>query len=228
MSRRLVDGVLPKPKKGSKAEKKMLRGRPSEIELTPEIMDKICAVLRIGAHVDIAGAVNGVPMSTLRLWIIKGTEDADSLYGAFLNRIHQTLAEFESRSLISLNQAANGTPAEYLMQPVKNGNGDPVMLRANEPLMEPVRDNEGNPILKKSEVRGDPRINQWLLERRSSKRWGRKDHIRVDMDDILNIQKESNPADRQVVSPEQYSAKVDELRLKLRALDALEDDEYSK
>ena len=211
MSRRLVDGKLPKPKKGSKAEAKMLQGRPAEIELTPKLADKICAVLRIGAHADIAGAINGVPPSTMRYWIIKGTEDPKSLYGAFLNRIHQTIAEFEGKSLLSLNNAAMGSPAEYLMEPVKDNKGNPVFLKDGKPLMQPVRDAEGNPIITKQEIKPDPKIIQWLLERRAAKRWGRKDHIMVDLDDILNVQKDKTPSENQAVNPEDHKKLVEKV-----------------
>lgn len=206
MSRRLVDGKRPKPKK-KKAIVAQYEGRPTD--LTLELKDKICAVVRMGSHVDIAFAVNGVKIHTARHWIILGQSDPNSLYGELFNGIHKAIAEFEVKSLHTLHQAANGSPAEFLMQPVKNSKGDVILMSNGQPLMEPVKDAEGNPIQTRAEIKADPRITQWFLERRSHRRWGAKVNIMVDNDEILNAKPETGVSEQNAVKAEDHQKLID-------------------
>lgn len=227
MSRRLVDGKQPKPVKGSEAEQRMLQGRPSQLELTPALLQKISDALRIGGYIETAAALNGIGYATLRSWVLKGKTDPESLYGAFLAEVEKAVAEAEFRDLAGIDSFANGRPAEYAYEVVRNAAGEPVILPDGKPLMQIAKDGDGNPIIKRSEVRPSWQAAAWKLERRNPKRWGRYD--RLDIDAVLNTrpEDESKPVnEKAAITGEQYEEvkqKATKLLLERRDLGDLED-----
>lgn len=194
MSRRLVDGKLPKPKKGSKAEQKMLAGRPNKLEIDPELVKKLRNAILLGAPVLTAAALNDISYDTMRAWVLKGKENPDSEYGALLKVLVKAVAEWELRDLSTWDAHIAGRPAQYLMQPILNKKGEPVLGPDGKVLMEYVRDAEGNPILQASEIKSDWRAAMERMARRKPRTWQSK--LGIDLDAVLtfdNKEKEANP-----------------------------------
>lgn len=171
MSRRLLDGKLPERKPGSN------KGRRAILDLTPELMDQICAPLIIGAPIDTAAALRGVSYDTLRSWVIKGNTDPNSIYGVLLKRIAQSVAEWEARDLSVIEKHAQGAPPEYYMEIVKDEHGNVMYDKNGDRIMQVAKDNEGRPIIKRPGIKSDVKAAMWRLERRKPKYWERKIQI---------------------------------------------------
>lgn len=167
---------MPRRRLGSKEETKLPAnsdkgGRPPD--LTPELLEKIIAPLRIGARVTTAAALNAVNNDVLRNWVLKGHEQPDSLYGELIRRAFQAVAQWEIGDISVLHKHAFGAPAEHLMEPARNSNGDVVFDKDGNPVMQPVRDGDGNMIVKTKAIESDWRAAAHRLERRLPKYWYR-------------------------------------------------------
>lgn len=195
MSRSLVTGQHPKPKT-KEAEKRMHKGRPHAVELTPDVIKKMRNAILMGAPVITAAALNDIPYYTLRRWVTRGREEPESEYGEFLAVISKAIAEWEVRDLSAWDQHVVGRPAQYLMQPVINKDGDPVIGSDGKPIMEYVRDGEGNLIMQSAEIKSDWRAAAERMARRRPKVWGQK--LGIDLDAVLtfdNNDREEKPVE---------------------------------
>jgi hypothetical protein len=202
MSRRLLDGKAPKPKKGSNPG-----GRPTKFEIDPELVKKLRNAILMGAPVLTAAALNDISYETMRAWVLNGKENPDSEYGALLKVLVKAVAEWELRDLAVLDSHSTGRPAQYAQQPVRNKKGDVVNGPDGKPLMEYVRDGDGNPILIQSEIKSDWRAAMERLARRKPRSWATK--LNIDLDAVLtfdNKEKEVNP--KEAMSFEQRIAEA--------------------
>lgn len=183
MSRRLVDGKQPTRVIPEKA------GRTSNLELDDTIETKILNSLRIGANVNTAGAFAGVSYDALRTWVLKGKENPDSRYGAFIKKVEKAIAEHEMGDLAVIHAHANGRPAQYEMEVVRDHDGKIIYESPGKPLMQIARDGNDNPILKSSEIRSDWRAAMDRMSRRFPRYWSRTDLIDVqhNHDSILTL-----------------------------------------
>lgn len=207
MSRRLVDGVLPKPKKGSKAEKKMLEGRPNKLEIDADLIKRLRNAILMGAPVITAAALNDVSYETMRLWVVKGKEDPTSEYGALLRVISKAIAEWEIRDLSAWDQHIAGRPAQYLQQPMIDEKGKVVTGPDGKPLMEYVKDGEGRPILQSAEIKSDWRAAAERMSRRKPRSWAQR--LNIDQDVVLTFDnKERDAKPEEALSFEQRIAKA--------------------
>lgn len=189
MSRRLVDGQMPKPKEGSNPG-----GRPTRFEIDQKLMTNLRNAILIGAPVLTAAAFNDVSYETMRSWVIKGKENPDSEYGELLRMISKAIAEWEIRDLSAWDAHIRGRPAQYLMQPMVNNQGEPVFDKEGKPMMEYVKDGNGNLILQSAEVKSDWRAAMERMSRRKPKMWAQR--LNMDLDAVLtfdNKEKEANP-----------------------------------
>ncbi len=189
MSRRLVDGKMPKPKPGADPG-----GRPKKFDIDPDLIKKLRNAILLGAPVITAAALNDISYDTMRAWVLKGKEDPSSEYGALLRVIVKAVAEWEIRDLSVWDSHITGRPAQYLMQPMVNKRGEPLFDKEGKPMMEYVRDKEGNPILQQSEIRSDWRAAMERMSRRKPRSWAAR--LGLDLDAILtfdNKEKENNP-----------------------------------
>lgn len=254
--RRLIDGSMPdntpgkhtgrvgRPSKLDKTAKKKIKGNkrqnykqvlPStKPEFDQEFIDKICNAIRGGTYVETAAALYGVTKHQLRYWVVRGTEEPDTLYGALVVSIHKAIAEWEVRATLSLNQMGLGAPAEYLMQPARNSKNEVIMDSKGNPVMEPARDIEGNIIQKKKELLADPKVLQWLMERRQAGRWGKTLLLTgITPDDILKVEPKlkdvtpegEDPSKKNAVTDEQYNAMLKELKFMIKQEEELGGDE---
>ncbi len=191
MSRRLIDGKVGKPKKGSDPG-----GRPTKFEIDPELPKKLRQAILIGAPILTAAALHDISYETMRGWVLKGKEDPSSEYGALLKIIQKSIAEWEARDLSVIEAHAVGRPAQYLQQPMRNEAGEVVLGPEGKPLMEYVRDAEGNPILQAAEIKSDWRAAMERLSRRKPRSWAKQ--LNIDLDAVLtfdNNEREAKPAE---------------------------------
>lgn len=80
-----------------------MAGRPTK--LTPEIQERIVALLRAGNYVETAAAYCDVGKVSLYAWMKRGHRQPKSIYGAFLNAIEKAQAESEIRDLEQVRKA---------------------------------------------------------------------------------------------------------------------------
>lgn len=178
-------------------KKKHPGGRPllsgSQLELNPDLINKISAICKMGSYIEVAAAMNGIGYSTLRTWITKARENPDSLYGEFARAMEKAVSEAEIRDLATIDQHAHGRDAVYEMEPVMeyilDKDGQPIREPSGKFIMQPCKDHngkvvlqlakdkEGNPILKRSEVKAQWTAAAWKMERRNPARWGRKEYL---------------------------------------------------
>jgi transposase-like protein len=90
---------------GTKRPKKRV-GRRSK--LTPELRDRICALVRGGNYHKVAAQACGIGQSTLYEWIEKGeaSKDKKSEYAEFSEAIKKADAEAESADVLIIKKAA--------------------------------------------------------------------------------------------------------------------------
>lgn len=227
MSRRLVDGKMPKPRPSAKKG-----GRPllknTILDIDPDLINRISNAVKMGSYIEAAAAINGIGYSTLRSWVLKGKEHPDTLYGAFNRAMEKALSEADLRDLAMIDQNATGRPTEYEYVAIRDNDGKVLFDKDGKPLMEIARDGDGRPIVKRSEIKADWRAAAWKLERRNPNRWGRWE--RQEQASILDAHKEQDRLNqpKDVITDEQRQKKVEEVKTLVNNLKELEDDEYSK
>jgi len=118
MSRRLVDGVMVKPAVPH-AGKQVGTGTT----LTEELIKDICRPLLIGLPVSSSCALLSIGYDTLRYWVVQGYEHPDSIYGKFINEVKKAIAQWETRDLSVIEMHAQGKPATYEMEVVREPDG---------------------------------------------------------------------------------------------------------
>lgn len=191
----------------SKQTTKPGRGRPvGTTKLTAEVQETIVTAIRQGNYLETAAALAGIHRDTLYSWIRKGvTSPEGNRYRNFSDMLTRAMAESECIAVEAIRQAGEEHDVTRTRTTVK-------------PLLDygrPVLDEHGNPVLITEETtehvrEHDWRALSWLLERRFSRRWGRRDRIETtitekpvaemsdsEIDSELNeILEKANPATR--------------------------------
>jgi len=188
MSRKLIDGKHPVPRKGANPG-----GRPTKFEIDPDLVQRLRQAILMGAPVLTAAALNDISYDTMRSWVLKGKENPESEYGALIKILQKAIAEWEIRDLSVLDAHALGRPAEYVQEQVVV-DGKPLFGPDGKPIMRIVTDAEGRPIIKRSEIKSDWRAAMERMARRKPKQWGAR--LGIDLDAVLtfdNKEKEVNP-----------------------------------
>lgn len=200
MSRRLVDGKMPVKSKGTNKG-----GRPTD--LSRELIDKIVSPLRIGVRIPTAAALNDVSIECLRNWVLKGHEDPKSIYGELITEVMRAIAQWETGDVSILHKHAMGAPTEFEKEVVRDKDGSIVYEQPGKPLMQLVRDGEGNPIVRRAEIRSDWRAAAHRLERRLPKYWYRPETSSpVDQDAILTF--DAKEREQKPVEALSFEAKI--------------------
>lgn len=75
-------------------------------KLTPERQTKILNAIRAGAYMETAAAASGIDRITLHLWLKRGNAEPESIYGAFVDAVHEAQASAELRDVLTLSKAA--------------------------------------------------------------------------------------------------------------------------
>lgn len=202
-----LDGKKEMVVKGSEAEARMHKGRPTRLEKDPELIKKIRNAILLGAPVMTAAAINDVPYDTFREWIVHGRENPDSNYGELLKIVCKAVAEWEIRDLAAWDAHVTGRPAQYLKQQMINAKGEPIFDSEGKPVMEYVRDADGNLILEASEIKPDWRAAAERMARRKPKVWGQR--LGIDLDAVLTFDNNDKiNHEREALSFEQRIAKA--------------------
>lgn len=182
MSRKLVTGkhpVISPDKRGR---------RKSALELTPDLMDKICKPLLIGLPIATSAALQKVGHATFNSWVNKGFADPDSIYGDFLTACEKNIAEWQLRDLSVIEAHAQGRPAVYEMRVARDSKGDPIKDKEGNVIMEPALDKAGNPIIKSEAIKSDWRAAVARMERRKPNIWANRDN-KYDHDNVIDVSK---------------------------------------
>lgn len=125
--------------------------RPSK--LTPELQQKIVALVRTGNFLETACAASGIDARTLRNWVERGKKNdkGNAKYADFVSALNVADAEAEIMFVAILHQAATGFTTK-----VVDGKSTVVP------------------------VSGDWKAKAFWAERRLAKRWGQKIRLQVD------------------------------------------------
>ena len=80
-------------------------GRPTK--LTPERQARVCDAIRAGVPPETAAAYAGIDESTFYRWMQRGRGlDAELLYAGFAEAVRLALAEWETRDILRIGEAA--------------------------------------------------------------------------------------------------------------------------
>ena len=151
------------------------RGRPegAGIKLTKAVQDIIVTAIRCGNYLETAAACAGIHKDTFYNWIIKGANAPEgNRYHNFSDAVQKALAESESVAVAAIHEA--GMPHDVVKTRTIR---KPLFLDGQQ-----VADADGNLVyieetIEESTVESDWRALAWLLERRFSKRWGRRNYL---------------------------------------------------
>jgi len=165
--------------------------------LTRELIDQICRPLLIGVPFDFAASLFNIHGKTVRYWVLMGFEHPDSIYGDFVNRVRQAVAEYVARDLSVIEMHSQGRPAQYEMEPAVDGNGNAIYDKNGQPVMRVAKDGNGYPIVKSSEIKSDWRAASSRLSMRLPIYFRSREDA-VDHDSVLstaNIDREKKPVE---------------------------------
>lgn len=146
-------------------------GRP--IKLTEAVQDIILDAIRCGNYLETAAACAGIHRDTLYEWLRKGAAAPEGdCYRDFSDMLTRAMAASECIAVEAIRQAGEEHDVTRTRTTVK-------------PLLDygrPVLDEHGNPVLITEETtehvrEHDWRALSWLLERRFSRRWGRREYL---------------------------------------------------
>jgi len=136
------------------------------IRCSKDFIDKMCNFLRIGAYVETAAVMAGVPKATFYDWIRKGHKQKQGIYRELLTAVDKAVAEGEVRDLMVIDKTASGADWEYEKYP--EGATDETGQDISGNLM---LNGRGNPIVKKIGHLPNWSASAWRLERRHPKHW---------------------------------------------------------
>jgi len=151
------------------------RGRPegAGIKLTKAVQDIIVTAIRCGNYLETAAALAGVHRDTLYEWLRKGAAAPEGdCYRDFSDTLTRAMAESESLAIEAIRQAGEEHETIKTRTTVK-----PLLNNGRQ-----LTDDDGNPVfieetITETTVESDWRALAWLLERRFSKRWGRREYL---------------------------------------------------
>lgn len=156
-------------------------GRPPE--LTDELTEKICNLLRMGNYIETAVVVSGVSKEVFYLWCkiangkqkkeirsgkrkgekIPYTEKEKEPYVKFLHSVTRAIEECDARDLANIDQAASGRDVVY----ERDEEGKIVMAG-------------GKPVVKRYGISPDWHASAWRMHRRRPNRWNDSPTERID------------------------------------------------
>jgi len=87
-----------------KVVRKSSAGRKTK--LTPELIEKICALVRTNNYIETAAAYNNVSKETLYAWLRRGQRQRHSIYGEFSDAVGKALAQGEIFDVSRITSAA--------------------------------------------------------------------------------------------------------------------------
>ncbi len=173
MARKKDGAFIKDPNAASKNGSRKGAGRPPEYP-TKEFIDSMMNYLRLGAYLETAVIMAGVPKSTAYDWAKRGHKDRKegtvSEYTKFLDAVERGVEEATVRDLSVIDKCANGAPMKFLTYPKGTIHPD-----TGEDLSGQIVWKNGKPVI---ESGFDPNWNAaaWRLERRKPKGWGKVEY----------------------------------------------------
>lgn len=158
-----------------------------ETFLSEKLIAQIETLFQFGLPESAIANTVGIRPALLKEWLLKGHLAKSGLHHELYKRCAVAYGRGEFEFFSSLRKHALGSPAKYLMQPVKNANGEVQMLDG-KPIMEPARDNEGKAILEQKEITSNPTWASWILEKRYKGNYSKDEsnHQTAMIDDVNN------------------------------------------
>jgi hypothetical protein len=129
-------------------------GAPTK--LSPELVDKIVAILRAGGYPETAASVAGICTKTYGRWLARGNPEGDDPANApfrrFRERVESALAEGEARNVALIARAAmdNWQAAAWLLERQHPERWARVSQRPSEE--QPARSGPGDPFAEVDEL----------------------------------------------------------------------------
>jgi len=150
-------------------------GRPEgTTKLTEAVQDIIVTAIRAGNYLETAAACAGIHKQTFYGWLHRGAnaKEGDDIYRDFLDAVTRAMAQSEADAIEAIRQA--GEEHETIKTRTTS---KPIYWNGK-----PILDDDGKPIYVEETVteqftETDWRALAWLLERRFSKRWGRREYL---------------------------------------------------
>lgn len=144
---------------------KYIQGNLNDItQITPMLIDEVCAAIESGASYETAAMSVGVSPATLVKWLQRGNSIIDKertpLTEVFAKKIAQATAQREIRSLQRLEKAAEGG----------NVIEETIITQPN-----------GAQRITKKYAAPSVQADTWYLERKHPERWGKTEHKTVDV-----------------------------------------------
>ncbi len=154
---------------------KRQRGRPvgTGIKLTPTVQEKITTAIRHGNYLETAAALAGIQKETFYDWLRKGARSTtDDIYKDFSDAVFVALAQSEAQAVAAIDAAGMPHPVTRCRITRKP------LFQDGKPVLDP----DGNQLyitetIEESTVETDWRALAWRLERRFSRRWGRREYL---------------------------------------------------
>lgn len=113
---------------------KRTRGRPTE--LTPEVSEIICQMVRLGTTYEVAAIAAGVTRQTFGTWKRRGREEPDSIYADFLSDLEEAEAQGEVVHLHTISKGG-AAGAQWILaarHPQRYGQTTKVKLIVDEEI----------------------------------------------------------------------------------------------
>jgi len=164
--------------KAKATAKKNPGGRPvGTIKLTPQIQETIVTAIRCGNYLETAAAMAGIHKQTFYDWLHKGAnakkgDKTTEVYKSFSDAVLKAMAESEAVAIAAIHQA--GMPRDV----TKTRTVRKQLIVGDKPVL----DESGRPVFTTETItevarEHDWRALAWRLERRFSKRWGRREYL---------------------------------------------------
>jgi len=150
-------------------------GRPQGTgKFTEAVQEIILDAIRAGNYLETAAACAGIHKQTFYGWLHRGAnaKEGDDIYRDFLDAVTRAMAQSEADAIEAIRQAGEAHEVTRTRTTVK-----PLLNNGRQ-----LTDDDGNPVfieetITETTVETDWRALAWLLERRFSKRWGRREYL---------------------------------------------------
>ena len=87
------------------------------MELTPEIIDKLCSYVKIGASIDAAALAEGIYLKTLTAWLQLGSEsEPEDIHAILIHRIDQARAQAEIIHINRIVQSGTAKESQWMLE----------------------------------------------------------------------------------------------------------------
>lgn len=87
------------------------------MDLTPEIIDKLCSYVKLGANVDTAALAEGIRLDILEGWLERGRMDvAGDIHSELIHRIAQARAQGEILHIHRIIEQGGARESQWILE----------------------------------------------------------------------------------------------------------------